>query len=133
MRTMPEPSPEERLGCDLNLLNSPAGGARRGGDWCDAFALARDCIAISIGDVSGHGDAAAETMRLMRSAVACAIYDGIAPSRVLSIANTTAHACGDGVLVTATVALLDKRRGTLTFANAAHPPPLILTATADAF
>lgn len=133
MRSMPELVEAAPLGWLVNLLNSPADGARCGGDWCDAFAIARDCVAVSIGDVSGHGEAAAETMRVMRLAVASAIYQGVSPSSVLSVANTAAHACGDEIIVTATVAVLDRRRLTLTFANAGHPPPLMITSAGDGF
>lgn len=124
---------EELAGCNVNLLNSPAGGVPYGGDWCDAFAIGSECIAISIGDVAGHGESAAETMSVMRSAVARGIYEGFTPSDTLSTANSVAYACGGGAIVTAMVGVFNRRRQTLSFSNAGHPPPLVVTASGEGF
>jgi serine phosphatase RsbU (regulator of sigma subunit) len=113
-------------------LNSPAGNARYGGDWCEAFAISNDAVALTIGDVSGHGEAASETMKIMRAAVLSGIHDHADPSRVLSVANAIAYS-RHGVLVTAIVAVINHRRRTLTFANAGHPAPLLMTPTGHEF
>lgn len=120
-------------GWNVRLLNSPADGASRGGDWCDAFAIGPDYVAISIGDVSGHGEAVADTMNVVRSAVAGSIYEGFTPSTALCTANTVAHDWGDGAIATAAVGAFNRRLHTLTFSNAGHPPPLIVTATGEGF
>jgi len=120
----------------VSLWNSPAGSAQTGGDWCEAFAVSDSCAALTIGDVSGHGSNVAGTMAAIRAAILGAIDDRIAvPSEILAIANDAAcgYAQGEGVIVTAIVAFLDHRLETLTFANAGHPPPLMLTAHGDAF
>lgn len=133
MRTTLDSCSDELAGWNVNLLNSPANGARCGGDWCDAFALGPDHVAISIGDVSGHGEAVAEAMDVVRSAVAGSIYEGFTPSTTLCTANTAAHDWGDGTIATATVGTFNRRLHTLTFSNAGHPPPLIVTATGEGF
>jgi serine phosphatase RsbU (regulator of sigma subunit) len=109
----------------LNLYNSPADGARIGGDWCAAFMLPDRTVALTIGDVTGHGELAADTMAVLRSAIVSAMRDHQSPVAVLSMANAIAF--DRGSIVTALVALLDRQRGTLTIANAGHPPPLIVT------
>jgi serine phosphatase RsbU (regulator of sigma subunit) len=118
----------------MSFLNSPAGGARRGGDWCDAFAISDDRVGLTIGDVSGHGEAAAETMEILRTTVLLRMYANPDPAKVLAFANTIAYSRRDGgVIVTAIVAVLNRRLRTLTFANAGHPPPLVITPYRHAF
>jgi serine phosphatase RsbU (regulator of sigma subunit) len=118
---------------NVDLLNSPAGGARYGGDWCDVFAISGNSIAVTIGDVAGHGEPVAETMHVMRQAVFAAMKDSADPSTVLSVANSAAYSQGDGVIVTAIVAILNRGLQTLTFANAGHPAPFMMTAAAHGF
>jgi serine phosphatase RsbU (regulator of sigma subunit) len=120
---------------DLSVWNSPSGAAQCGGDWCDAFVLSEHVTALTIGDVSGHGETAAGAMAAMRATVLRAVHEIRIPSEVLAIVNDSActYGAGEGVIVTAIVAILDRRLGTLTLANAGHPPPLVLTSRAHAF
>ena len=117
----------------VSTWNSRADGSKAGGDWCDVIAISAETIALTIGDVSGHGTAAATAMNDMRSAVLRAIRDLHVPSEILALANETAFHEEGGKIVTAIVAFINYRRGTLTFANAGHPPPLLLTASHHAF
>jgi serine phosphatase RsbU (regulator of sigma subunit) len=117
----------------VTVWNSPSGAARAGGDWCDAVALSDSALALTIGDVSGHGEGVAQTMAVVRTAVLGAIREIRTPSDVLAAANDVAFRERDGIVVTAIVAVLDTSLRTLTFANAGHPPPLMLTATDHAF
>jgi serine phosphatase RsbU (regulator of sigma subunit) len=110
-----------------------AGGARAGGDWCDAVAISEDIIAVTVGDVSGHGAPVAKTMAAMRASVLGTINDTPVPSEVLVLANEAAFNHGDGTIVTAIVAFVNCRQRTLAFANAGHPPPLLLTVDGEAF
>jgi serine phosphatase RsbU (regulator of sigma subunit) len=114
-------------------LNSPAGNARYGGDWCDALALSEDAIALTIGDVSGHGESAAETMEIVRAAVLSSIQKNPHPSEVLSVANAVAYSRRRDLIVTAIVAVLNWRLRTFTFANAGHPAPLMMTPSLHGF
>lgn len=108
--------------------NSPAEGVKAGGDWCAAIELSADTLALTIGDVSGHGLSVAEPMRAMRSSILGAMQETQVPSEILSVANAVAAGYnGDGIMVTAIVAFLDHRLRTLTYANAGHPPPLLVS------
>jgi serine phosphatase RsbU (regulator of sigma subunit) len=118
---------------NVTSWSSPASGAFAGGDWCEAVAVSLQTVILTIGDVSGHGVDVAEPMAAMRSAVLRTIRDIQVPSEVLSFLNDIAFAWGDGVFVTAIVAAVDYRFGTLTFANAGHPPPLMVTDAGHAF
>jgi serine phosphatase RsbU (regulator of sigma subunit) len=112
---------------------SSAGHARDGGDWCDVFAISADSIALTIGDVSGHGESVSETADVLRSSIARAFRDGRGPSQILFAADTVAKGLAGGVIATAIVAILDRRLRTLTIANAGHPPPIMVTSEGHAF
>jgi len=119
----------------MTVWNSPSSTTQSGGDWCEAFAISEHVTALTIGDVSGHGETVAGAMAAMRAAVLRAIDEIRIPSDVLAVVNDVActYGDGDGVIATAIVAILDRRTGTLTFANGGHPPPLVLTADGHAF
>jgi serine phosphatase RsbU (regulator of sigma subunit) len=114
------------LETEITRWSSPAGNARSGGDWCDALRLSADVIVLTVGDVSGHGEAASGTMHVVRSAIVKAIREGRNPSETLCIANDLAYARAGGVIVTAIVGVLDLRNRTFAYANAGHPPPILL-------
>jgi serine phosphatase RsbU (regulator of sigma subunit) len=119
----------------LTVWNSPLGGAQSGGNWCEAFALSEHVTVLTIGDVSGHGKSVAEPMVEMRAAIVRTIREIRIPSDVLAVVNSVAcsYGKGDGAITTAIVAIIDRRFGTLAFANAGHPPPPVLTKDGHAF
>lgn len=114
------------LETEITRWSSPSGDAISGGDWCDALHVSEDVLVITVGDVSGHGEAASATMHAVRSAIVKAIREGHNPSETLCIANDLAYARAGGVIVTAIVGVLDKRKRTFVYANAGHPPPILL-------
>lgn len=126
-----DPNPR---GTNVTRWTSPAGGSPDGGDWCEAIAVSVKTLALTIGDVAGHGSPVASRMAAMRASIIQAMADIAVPSEVLSVANDVALTWGgDGIIVTAIVAIVDFRLRTLTFANAGHPPPLLYAAGAHAF
>ncbi len=104
------------LDTSLTVWNSPSGPAQCGGGWCDAFALSEHVTALTIGDVSGHGENVAGAMAAMRAAVLRAIRQIRIPSEVLAVVNDVActYGDGDGLIATAIVAIVDQHLGTLT-------------------
>jgi serine phosphatase RsbU (regulator of sigma subunit) len=110
----------------LSTRVTPAEHAVEGGDWCETFVLSGDVVALSIGDVCGHGAGAFRAMRVARAAVRDAAFRGFDPAQTLAAANLAVCAFGAETYATALFALLDTRRGTLSFANAGHPPPLMV-------
>jgi serine phosphatase RsbU (regulator of sigma subunit) len=124
---------ENLYDASVAVWSSPAGGAVAGGDWCDVLPLSDRFLGVTIGDVSGHGPLVAGTMGVMRAAVLRAMRKSYVPSDVLEIANRVATARCGGVVVTAIVATFDRMSCTLTFANAGHPPPLLLTRNEQRF
>ena len=105
--------------------------AEVGGDWYDAFALPDGRIAISIGDVAGHGLEAAVIMGEVRQALRAAAIGSDKPSAVLEAVNDVINLRESISMVTAIFALYDPKGCVFRYAAAGHPPPII--ATPDGF
>jgi serine phosphatase RsbU (regulator of sigma subunit) len=114
-------------GIRLSTRIMPAARALRGGDWCEAFAVSEDVMALSIGDVCGHGDGKYPAMAATRKAIREAACRGLDPAQTLTEANRFLCAFDPGEYATALFGLLHMRSNTLVFANAGHPPPLMAT------
>jgi serine phosphatase RsbU (regulator of sigma subunit) len=121
-------------GVRLSTLVTPADHAEQGGDWCETFVVSQDVIALSIGDVCGHGVDAFQTMLVARRAVRDAAFRGFDPAQVLTAANRAVCDLNEPeTYASALFVLLDTRNGTLSFANAGHPPPLMVGSGGSAF
>jgi serine phosphatase RsbU (regulator of sigma subunit) len=112
-------------GVRLSTRVMPAARAARGGDWCEAFALSQDVVALSIGDVCGHGAEKYAAMAALRKAIRDAAWLGLDPAQILTVANAFLRGYDPEENATAIFALLNTRRRALVFANAGHPPPLL--------
>ncbi len=96
-----------------------------GGDWYDAFTLPDGRIALSIGDVAGHGLRAAIVMGEVRQAFRAAALNPTSPSVVLERANTIVNMRQNPIMVTAIFGIIDPATATITYAAAGHPPPVM--------
>jgi serine phosphatase RsbU (regulator of sigma subunit)/CHASE3 domain sensor protein len=103
-----------------------AGGAEIGGDWYDVFEVSRRLVGISVGDVAGHGLRAATVMGAVRQSIRTAARDDDEPSSIMRRVNRVLCADEGTSVVTAFFGLLDLRTGTLRYALAGHPPPMIV-------
>jgi serine phosphatase RsbU (regulator of sigma subunit) len=112
-------------GLQISSRIIPAAGAKCGGDWCDTFALNDDVLALSIGDVCGHGTEKFDAMVAMRQAIRAAAFRGLDPAQTLAYVNRLLHEHAPGEIVTAIFGLLDTRRRLISYANAGHPPPIM--------
>jgi serine phosphatase RsbU (regulator of sigma subunit) len=115
----------EFRGVKLTTRIIPALGGAQSGDWCETFPVSDDVIALSIGDVCGHGQAAFEPMLLARQAIRDAAGLDISPVQTLAEVNRYLCREQSDVYVTAIFGLLDTNQQTFTFANAGHPPLLM--------
>ncbi len=101
-----------------------------GGDWYDAFLLPDDRVAISVGDVMGHGlEAATAMVRVRESLRAAAMLPDLAPDGVLRTASRALAMAQSDVLATATYGVLDRNAATFSYACAGHPGPLLRRAS----
>ncbi len=103
-----------------------------GGDWYDAFTISDRHICISIGDVAGHGLRAAAVMAAARLAVRAAARMQDDPGRIMEQLNRVITADEPETIVTALVAILDVDDGTLRYAIAGHPKPIVIRPDGEA-
>ena len=106
--------------------------AEIGGDWYDVIPLRDGKAGLVIGDVVGRGVAAAARMAHLQSAVRAYALEGLRPSVVLERTDAFAQELERRGMATMLYAVLDPEAGTLRFASAGHPPPLMVTADAQA-
>lgn len=113
-------------GVDLNAVYVPAGAdSVIGGDWYDAFLLSPRKLLVCIGDVAGHGAAAALCMGLLRQSLRALALTESSPAALLRLLDTLLRREGDSLLATAFIAVIDLRHARAEYANAGHPPPLL--------
>jgi PAS domain S-box-containing protein len=103
-------------------------GEAVGGDWYDAFPVEGGRIAVSMGDVAGHGVDAAVTMGVVRQAIRAAALEMHAPKDVLSRANRVVMLEHAHPMITAAFGLYNPHTRELTYSLAGHPPPVVLHA-----
>lgn len=96
--------------------------AEIGGDFYDLLALPDRCVAIVIGDVSGHSLEAATLMMTVKNAIRAYAFEGQRPSDTLRRANELlAAVTATNIFATAFLGVLDTDSGVLTYCNAGHP------------
>jgi GAF domain-containing protein len=117
-------------GVELHARYLPAqAGDAVGGDWYDAFVQPDGSVMLAVGDVAGHDIEAAATMGQVRNLVRGDAYArDDPPGRQLSQLDRALHGLRVPAAATAVLARLrrDDDGYALEFANAGHPPPILL-------
>ncbi|UGS37610.1 SpoIIE family protein phosphatase [Capillimicrobium parvum] len=101
-------------------------GTKVGGDWYDALALPGGRLALVMGDVAGRGVIAAATMGQLRSALRAYALEDVGPAEVLTRLNRFQMLLAEDSMATVVLLVLDPQSGTVRYANAGHPPPILL-------
>ncbi|MET9701013.1 SpoIIE family protein phosphatase [Streptomyces sp. NPDC006529] len=96
-----------------------------GGDWYDVIETEPGLLALVIGDVQGHGVAAAATMGQLRSAVRAFAFNGSSPQEVMSGTNRLLIGLDPGQFASCCYVLLDPATGRALAVRAGHPQPLL--------
>ncbi|MEV4333664.1 SpoIIE family protein phosphatase [Streptomyces sp. NPDC049597] len=97
-----------------------------GGDWYDVIRLADGRTALAIGDVMGHGTAAAAVMgRLSASVRALARLD-LRPENLLHQLEAALEDLAEPMLATFLYAIIDPVSGRCSITRAGHPPPALM-------
>jgi PAS domain S-box-containing protein len=116
-----------------------AEAARVGGDWYDAFLQRDGSPVVVIGDVVGHDTQAAAAMGQVRGLLrGIAHYSGAGPAEVLRGLDEALAGMHTDTLGTAIVARFERCAhqgrswGRLRWANAGHPPPILIGADGGA-
>ncbi|MFE5908593.1 SpoIIE family protein phosphatase [Streptomyces wedmorensis] len=97
-----------------------------GGDWYDVIETDHGRLALVIGDVQGHGVAAAATMGQLRSAVRAFALGGHRPQDVMRGTNKLLIDLDPGQFASCCYVLLDPETGDVRAVRAGHPQPLLL-------
>ena len=109
-----------------------AAGAEIGGDWYDAFLQSDGATVLAIGDVGGHDTRAAAAMGQVRGLLRGISYaSGDSPAGVLAELDRAIQGLALDTMATCVVARLEDDpagRTALRWANAGHPPPVLLGA-----
>jgi hypothetical protein len=122
----PRPLPAIR-GVDLAArLIAGAPGITVGGDWYDASVLPDGRLALTVGDVVGHGLRPAVEMLRLRTGVRNLALEGLLPAEVLAGTDEFLRRTGDLRFVTCLHALYRPDTGLLEMANAGHLRPVHL-------
>ncbi len=113
-------------GTEFHAAYRPASDeAEIGGDWYDAFALPDGRIAVSMGDVAGHGLEAATVMGEIRQAMRTTAVGEHSPAAVLEHINSVINLRKSIGMVTAIFGYYQPQTRELTYAVAGHPPPVL--------
>jgi serine phosphatase RsbU (regulator of sigma subunit) len=125
--------PPGMAGVEVVVRYVPAAEAARvGGDWYDTFLQRDGAPVVVIGDVVGHDTAAAAAMGQLRGLLrGIAHYSGAGPAEILRGLDEAIAQMHTDTMATAAVARLERADGDgtwsrLRWANAGHPPPLLL-------
>jgi serine phosphatase RsbU (regulator of sigma subunit) len=114
-------------GLDISVRYVPGeAGSHAGGDWYDVFELDANRVGLVVGDVTGHGVAAAAAMGRLRVAVLAHALAGLGPADVVKRVDTLLDQLGTGEVATLVYVVADPGRGRLVVANAGHPPPVVV-------
>ena len=97
-----------------------------GGDWYDVVQLPDGRVGLAIGDVAGHGLRAASTMGQLRMALRVCALEERSPTRVVTRLRHLVRGQLGSDFATLVYLVFDPDSGTVRFANAGHPPPLVV-------
>jgi serine phosphatase RsbU (regulator of sigma subunit) len=126
------PGSEQQVG-RLEVCGVYVPASRCGGDWWAVYPLQGDRVLLLIGDVTGHGIAAAMVTAAAKGCVDV-VYRTAEDDlgRVLSLLDATVRRVGAGRYhMTCFASLIDPGRGEVTFANAGHNLPYLCRRNPD--
>jgi DNA-binding response OmpR family regulator/anti-sigma regulatory factor (Ser/Thr protein kinase) len=113
----------------VSAVYRPASEAMRvGGDWYLVTPLDEaGRVAVSVGDVVGHGLQAAIVMGRLRAATAVTALTAPDPLSVIDTVDRYASTLPDAVCSTLAFAVIDTTRRTISYLCAGHPYPLLIS------
>ncbi|MBV8932610.1 MAG: serine/threonine-protein phosphatase, partial [Kutzneria sp.] len=104
---------------------SSSAGRLISGDWYDAMQLPDDTTLLTVGDLTGHGVAAASGMAMLLGALRGMAVAGMTPGPLMSALNQMLEHSMQPALGSALCCRYDTKTRTLTWSQAGHPAPLL--------
>ena len=117
--------PPRIAGLEFAARYVPGAASGLGGDWYDVFPLPGDRVGIVIGDVVGHGLAAAVVMGRLRSALRAYALDIDDPGVVLEKLHRKVSHFEAGAMATVSYAVIDPGHDRVRLALRGHLPPIL--------
>ena len=118
--------PSQLSGLNLSVAYRPAEGPAAGGDFYDVFETEEGRVAVILGDVAGHGHDAVRQAALTRYTLRAFLKETGDPRSTLALAGHALSEPGCDQFATVAIAIYDPAVGSLTYALAGHPPPLLI-------
>src|SRR6266542_5203778 len=123
-------APFELPGLRAVVRYLPATRGRVGGDWYITAEMPAGQVLIAIGDVAGHGLAAAAGMARLRGALAGLAITGAPPARLVGWLNDLVRHVAPEHTASFVAGYFDPPSRQFTWAQACHPPPLLVRGAA---
>ncbi|MBK3570149.1 PP2C family protein-serine/threonine phosphatase, partial [Streptomyces sp. MBT62] len=122
------PTSRQSTGHQIAVRYRPAVGSLNVcGDWYDVVDLVGgNRIGVSVGDVVGHGLAAAGVMGQLRSALTATSRVADGPAQALDVLGRYANVVDGAESATVVTTFVDFDDHTITYSSAGHPPPVLV-------
>ena len=119
------PAPRVEMASAGRCFPSGLRGEAIAGDFFDVFSLDENRTLIAVGDVVGHGVAAAARMEALRAENRELAVRGLAVAEVLHLLDLLQCHKGPEELATLWLGIYDRRTSWLDYSSAGHPPPVL--------